>query len=233
MSANSIKFLFSKFINYYLSTIIPKNGLNIRNTYIIHFNVLISCAKLSDNLDMDPDDRSLNERSAEHVSIQVVVLSLIVALCILERMNYKVDRTSNGRRTKLLMIAVIISNALFALSTLANNTMCLYCPAQGAVMMDTRWVMKWFNWLFLIHRAKLAQGMTPILSKKWFNKIVPGIITLLVVFVMLNMTASALQHEGWFCGTYSDNDDIQACGLAGGADDATDDETKKSLQSVY
>ena len=154
--------------------------------------------------------KSGNRNLSESVSIPVVVLLLILGLFVLERINRKVDRSTNGKRTKWLMIAVIISNAVHCVVILTKFTMCLHCSAQYALLVDTRWVMKWFNLLFMIHRAKLAQGMTPTLSKKWFNKYLPRTITLFMFVMMIGFTYGSLLING-VCATYSDIDGIQFC----------------------
>ena len=155
---------------------------------------------------------------SEQLFIQIIVFVLVLILSILEKANHKKDRSSNGKRTNRLMIGVIIANAAFTLCWLTYNSMCLHCPAQYVLVMDTRWIMRWFNLMFLIHRAKLAQGMTPILSKKWFNKIFPAIITFVTVLFFLISIPLGLQKET-MCETYKSMDaDIQQCALAAGYD---------------
>ena len=170
---------------------------------------------MSDELhdDSEEKERDPEEVSAsDHLSILVIVFLLIFILSILEKVHHKEDRTSNGRRTNRLMIGVIIANAVFTLCMLLYNTACLHCPLQWALVTNTRWIMRWFNLLFMIHRAKLAQGMTPILSAKWFNKILPRIITFFIVLFILASTPSNLKRET-ICKTYNDIN-IQQCASA-------------------
>ena len=170
-----------------------------------------------------PDDLredSTDTSESDDLYILVIVLLLIIILFILEKVGNKVDTSSNGKRTNRLMIGVIIANATFTSSHLLYETMCLHCPVQYVLMMNTRWIMRWFNWLFLIHRAKLAQGMTPILSKKWFTKILPTIISFFTVLFLFMSTFHGLQKET-MCRTYTSiGMDIEHCSLSDGYDGA-------------
>ena len=169
-------------------------------------------AKMSGEPHDDSAEQETNE--SQQLSIQVIVFLLILILVILEKINHKEDGSSNGKRTNRLMIGVIIVNSVFTLCWISYKTVCIHCPVQYVLMVDTRWVMRWFNWQFLIHRAKLAQGMTPILSKKWFTKIFPGIITFVIVLFFFISIPSGLQKETT-CETYKSIDiDVQQCALA-------------------
>ena len=170
-----------------------------------------------DSIDKERGPKEIN--ASDHIPILIVVFLLILILLILEKVNHKEDRSSNGKRTNRLMIGVIIANATFTLCVLTFNTMCLLCPVQYALALDTRWIMRWLNLLFLIHRAKLAQGMTPILGKKWFNKILPTIITTVTVLFLLVSTKGCLEQE-MICNTYNDMD-IQQCVVTEGLDGGT------------
>ena len=163
---------------------------------------------------------SIELNASDHLPIILTVFLLMLILVILEKVNHKVDSSSNGKRTNRLMIGVIIANGTFTLCMLTATTMCLHCTGQLVLYMDTRCIMRWFNLLFLIHRAKLAQGMTPILSNKWFTKILPRIVTFFFVIQLLGSTGSSLQKET-ICKTYNDMD-IEYCTIAGGYDGSSD-----------
>ena len=166
-------------------------------------------------------------KDSNHVTYLVIVFLLILIVFILEKVNHKVDRSNNGKRTNRLMIGVIIANATFTLCALFYNTTCLHCAVQYALMLDAKWIMRWFNLLFLIHRAKLAQGMTPILSKKWFTKILPRIITFVTVMFLILTTVSSFSKE-MICETYNDIG-LQYCDVAGGYTNSASDVLKALL----
>ena len=159
-----------------------------------------------DSVEKETDPEEIN--ASDHLPIQIIVFLMILILIILEKVNHKEDRSSNGKRTNRLMIGVIIANATFTVCVLTYSTTCGLCSLQLVLFVDARWIMRWFNMLFMIHRAKLAQGMTPILSTKWFTKILPRIITFFIVLLLLGTTKSCLEKET-FC-TYNDID-IQQC----------------------
>ena len=192
-----------------------RNGI-IDYVSIIRIDTFIS-AKMSDELQEDSaekvkDSEQEQESVFDYLPIIVIVFLLMLILLILEKVNHKEDRSSNGKRTNRLMIGVIIANATFTLFMLTSNIACLFCPVQLVLFLDSRCIMRWFNLMFLIHRAKLAQGMTPILSKKWFTKILPRIITFIFGLFVLGTTKSSLEKET-ICKTYNDID-IQQCAVA-------------------
>ena len=200
--------------------------MHITPLYSIHFLI-----KMSDDINEESAEKSEIRNASEWIPIPVIVFLLIIALCVLEKINHKVDLSSNAKRTKWLMNAVIISNLIGAISSFIWNTMCFNCPIQAVELGDTRLIMKWVNYLFLIHRAKLAQGMTPLLSKKWFNKIIPGIITFVFVISLVFSTLGLLKvyKEYGVCGMYHRVDGMQFCFLAGGYDNKMDDENLMAL----
>ena len=57
-----------------------------------------------------------------------------------------------------------------------------------------------FLYLFLIHRAKLSQGMTPIFSEKYFTKIFPSIVwilgsILIIFYVLISFDEWSADHQ--------------------------------------
>ena len=180
------------------------------------FPSICSFTKMSKDFE-DGAETTIDHNASEIVSMPIIVLLLILVLSVFERLNHKVDRSSNGKRTNRMMIGVIISNFVFTSFVLMRLVMCMHCAVQEALVIEARWIMKWFNLQFMIHRAKLAQGMTPILSKKWFNKILPRSITFFTVIFMF-FTLNGVRSSEAICHTYRDIDSIQACWMPGGFD---------------
>ena len=77
-------------------------------------------------------------------------------------------------------------------------------------MFHCRLVVKGINLLFLIHRAKLAQGMSPVLSQKWFEKVFPTIVAVIIIVFVAVVTRNTLEMQ-MECVSYLDSDVFQWC----------------------
>lgn len=108
------------------------------------------------------------------VSVPILVFLLIIPVLVIEWLNRKDGRTSRkARRTQCLLVSVFVSSAIFASASLVLSTVCWHCTGQIALWFFIMFIMRAINLAYLVHRAKLAQGMQPVLGRKCFEKILP------------------------------------------------------------
>lgn len=162
---------------------------------------------MSDSFKPPPDDC----KASIVLSIECIVFLFILPVLLLDRYSHKQSRSREGKRTHFLMIVVVISNAIFQITNILRSTTCLTsCNAIMVAFINSRVVLKGINLIFLIHRAKLVQGMAPILSKKWFEKIIPSIVILLDLVLIVLMTRIALGTE-YHCAMHTDSNSVHFC----------------------
>ena len=142
--------------------------------------------------------------SEESIIVAIIGLVFLLPVFILERLNQQPIRSRNARITKWLMFGVIASNALHHTSFLIDLFVCAQCQIQWSIYGVTKSILKGFNLIFLIHRAKLVQGITPVISKKWFEKIFPAVIVVIIcgfifgnIDVGMNSQTECVPYNHW------------------------------------
>lgn len=154
-----------------------------------------------------------------NASVPVVSFVFVLPVFAIEISNRKADRSQNAQRTHRLMIAVLISNTIFATAQIIFWLVCWHCTAEITLWILSRWIMKGVNLIFLIHRAKLGQGMAPVLNVRWFEKILPRCIIIpFSIFTIISVGGTCLFKET-VCKTYSDTNAVHHCDLRDELDD--------------
>ena len=109
------------------------------------------------------------------------------------------------------MIAVMTSNTIYHLIWSTKWLGCNRCTLLMSSYFVSRVVVKGINQIFLLHRAKVVQGMAPVLSKKWFEKILPAIIGVIVVVFTFGSIIGAMDTH-WICHRSDDDwSSIETC----------------------
>ena len=162
---------------------------------------------------MSNDDESSDSRDSAlfWVTLEFVIISSILPVLFLDRWSTRPSRSPNWKRTKYLMTWVFFSNILFQLISVLRHTACIDCPWITVILMDSRAILKGINLIFFIHRAKLVQGMSPVLSQKWFDRILPIIVAVIVFGFILVGTKVTFAAE-FECTPYVDSSIFQRCG---------------------
>lgn len=151
------------------------------------------------------------------VTIETFIFLLILPVYILDLCSKKRNSSRNAKHTKRLMLAVFLSNGFHQMTWLMFVTTCKYCTAEILLMAHSRAVVRGINQLFLIHRAKLVQGMRPILSKKCFTTILPTIVMVWTIGCLTFGTVYNISHvRDWRCGSYVDSESLNWCRDPGG-----------------
>ena len=135
---------------------------------------------------------------------------LLLPVVLLHALNKREIRTRNTKFTKWLMIGVLASNGVNQSLFVLKCLFCGYCTVITGLWFSSKAIVKAVNLLFLIHRGKLVQGMNPILSKKWFEKILPTIIVVIIcgfIFSILKSNA----NEDYTCTQYEDWNNGHTC----------------------
>ena len=149
--------------------------------------------------------------AARQIPLAITVLISIVPIVILNVSTKRTARSRNGRITKWLMIGVIASNASYQIIFLMRWLVCEYCPWIIASWQCSRVIVKGFNLTFLLHRAGLAQGLTPVLSKKWFDLILPAVIVLGMTWFLVSVVLGEIQDGEYDCVEYHDWNSMDHC----------------------
>ena len=116
------------------------------------------------------------------------------------------------------MVAVLISNTVFAITQIMFWSVCWQCTVEITFWILSRWIMGGINLIFLIHRAKLVQEVipNPVLGAKWFDTILPRCIIMpfpiFAIFAMISVGDTYFMKET-VCKTYSDTDIFEYCDL--------------------
>lgn len=149
----------------------------------------------------------------ESIILAIIVFVLLLPVLIVDRLNQRpIRRSRDARITKWLMFGVIASNALHQTAVLAKFFICAHCIFLWSSWGVTKAIVKVFNQIFLIHRAKLVQGITPVdvLSTKWFEQIFPAFIVVIgsgFIFASINMYIGVQTK----CSPYDDWDGLYYC----------------------
>ena len=156
------------------------------------------------------DDDSSNREGLAFISVTaaIVIFISILPVLVLDRRSRKPNRSRDAKRTQCLMTGVFISNLLFQLIVVLRYTVCVHCTVMTATMFICRSVLKGINWIFLIHRSKLVQGMSPVLSKKWFEKVFPILAAVLTFGFIAVGTRNSMKLD-LECVLYSDSDVLE------------------------
>lgn len=163
----------------------------------------------------EPEEASLDPQSPEipayiGVTMQFFIFMLILPVFLLELCSNKRNKSRGAKYTKRLMIAVLLSNSAHQVTWILLWTTCMNCLATATAMVHSRTILRGINLLFLIHRAKVVQGMTPILSLRWFNTIMPAI----VLFWGIGFSVfHSLTHPDteFHCSAYTDSGTFHWC----------------------
>eukprot|EP01083_Nonionella_stella_P277288 942601_1 len=147
---------------------------------------------------------------AQGVSIALVLSALIIQLCI-PRQAQVSQNPQDLKKTDRLILITILCNLLFIIAeTILSKSGCWQCKILLLVKTQVYLASKLFNYLFCIHRAKLAQELRPTFSKTTFEKTLPIIA---VSFVATGSITSVftLPSANVYCGGYFDTDKLSFC----------------------
>ena len=117
------------------------------------------------------------------------------------------------------MVGVMVFNTMSHLIYMGRWLGCTDCKLLYGSAYVSKAVVKGINMIFLIHRAKLAQGMSPVLSNKWFEKILSafagGIVIILIAATINSIMALEFiceQGNDWtfltYCTRANDEDNL-------------------------
>lgn len=158
----------------------------------------------------DSNEPNPNQTASFFVTLEVIVLLSFLPVVLLDLRSRKVNRSQDAKRTKLLMIAVFVSNFVFQAIFMMHNTACFDCNIENSILVATRHATKGINFLFLIHRANIVQGMSPILGKVWFEKILPAVAVLFTLGYTISTTRDIMMLK-IECNAYADTDTLKTC----------------------
>lgn len=144
------------------------------------------------------------------IPFEIFILLLILPVFFLDLCSKKRNRSRDARLTKALMLAVFFSNLIHQMTWILLFTTCSHCVATAIGVVQTRNILRGINLLFLIHRAKLVQGMTPILSRKWFTKILPTFVVCWHLGWVIWGVKNGIETEQ-SCESYADSDTFHWC----------------------
>ena len=159
---------------------------------------------------METDTDKIEYRATELIPISIAVMLLLIPVLILQATNHEPPRNRRAKHTKWLMLCVMASNTFQQFSFYFEWFLCRYCRVSGAGWGCSRAIVKGFNLTFLLHRAKLAQGMAPVLSRKWFEKILPTFIWLAISGFVFSIIEVETRMQ-YICIQYTDWNAIDHC----------------------
>ena len=154
--------------------------------------------------------------AAYEISSDVVAFMLVLFVFVVERIGSSSRRPASreGRITKHLMTATILINASMYMFLCIPRFICVgvHCQAIHTIHGNMMLVCRTINFLFMVHRAKLAQGISQILNKTWFEKRLP--IFFIVSAVLCSMCMSPYWIAGeveWACVHHTDARSVRFC----------------------
>lgn len=152
-----------------------------------------------------------------YIIFEIFILVTLLPVGFLDLRSRKSNRSREAKRTQHLMVGVFLCNAVYQVISIINYSVCSHCNTLYAVWSVCRCLMLGINWIFLIHRAKLVQGMSPVLDAVWFEKILPATLALVMLGFIVNSIRLCMLSE-FTCRPYSDNNTLQFCWLEDGQD---------------
>lgn len=158
----------------------------------------------------DDGEEEIRYSAMESIPIAIITFVMILTVFILEKVNQRPIRCRNAQITKWLMFGVIASNSSFQIVVLIEQFLCAQCRILSISWGCTRAIQKAINVMFLIHRAKLVQGITPVLSKKWFEKIFPSVIFVAFCGFMFGSINGPMGRQ-YACRPYDDWGSLSLC----------------------
>ena len=177
--------------------------------------------------DEDEETLKFHQRTSVHSVVTLVVLLLLIPPILAEWMNNRPVRSRNAKLTRYLMIGVITFNTLSHLLWIGRWLGCVNCGLLVGFMFTSKAVVKGINMAFLIHRAKLVQGMSPVLSKKCFEKILPAIVAGIVFIYIAGIIKSLTNPDlVWICVQGNDWKSIQFCSSEKTEDNQSNDDAR-------
>ena len=144
------------------------------------------------------------------IPISTSGLLLLIPVLILQAVVKREIRSRNARITKWLILGVFASNGTYQSIFALKWLVCGYCKVILGSLSCSKAIVKAFNLLFLIHRAKLVQGMNPILSKKWFEKIFPTIVVVIISGFIFSIIKN-IANRDFGCTNFEDWSDGHTC----------------------
>lgn len=145
------------------------------------------------------------------IPFNILVLILIAPVFVAEKLHREHVRSNNQKRTKYLLWGVFVTNTTYQVWSIVLSMICVECAVLWAAAYSTRSLLKGTNLLFLVHRAKVAQGMDPILSMMWFEKVFPSIIILQMVGFIGATIYEAAYGQEHHCRSYPDSNTLRVC----------------------
>jgi len=148
------------------------------------------------------------------IPIIAASFSLVAVVLIIECQTSRTQpvRSHAGRKTNRLMMATIISNAAIYLLIGFLRFVCLECKFMNILIINCIFICRTINFIFMVHRAKIVQGMTPLLSDNWFDKKLPIFYVGIGTFCASIMTIFfAVSDITYTCLPYSDTSLLHMC----------------------
>ena len=144
------------------------------------------------------------------VTFEIFLLLLVLPVFVLLICSRKQYRSREAKRTQRLMLAVLLSNCACQVTWILLFSSCMHCVWTAASIVNARTIQRGINLLFLIHRAKLVQGMAPIVSVIWFNTILPAIVVVWTIVFLIIGTINSMDRP-WRCVSYIESETFEWC----------------------
>lgn len=174
-------------------------------------------------MEIDEESRPIRDVH-QGFSIFIAMNLAIIPVLLMNSCGERTGRNQDARRTRSLMWALIICNMSLSLLFAIRDIACTHCTVISILLVNNRQICRGINLIFLVHRAKLVQGMSPILSKKWFEKILPISIAVGIALFMFAFSQGQM-GEDIQCILYADSETFGFCWNMELSHDA-DEETK-------
>ena len=171
---------------------------------------IVHNTKIMPPLSGENEQEYTTDKAFIQIPLVLLALLLLVPVFVVELVNRQPVRSRIAKQTRNLMFGVIACNTIHHLIFILSWLACGYCKLLFGAVYITRSIVKGCNLLFLVHRCKVAQGMAPVLSRKWFEKIFPAIIVGIVV-VFIAAIIYSLSGMQYVCKPYNDTDLFQIC----------------------
>ena len=150
-------------------------------------------------------------RAAIYLSFQsfglLMILVLLLFDCIKSQSN--IAYPQQQRITKRFVALLIVFGTCLQSIRILRGSIC-HCAWMVSVDQTLMFLCKFLGYGFFIHRAKLAQALTPMLSVKWFETRLPGMVTAFCLFLIVSRFVSDI-HDEYVCSSYVDADSIGMC----------------------
>eukprot|EP01083_Nonionella_stella_P175127 608955_1 len=148
----------------------------------------------------------------QYICNSITLLSLLVLIHTIRRRKRQGPLPADASYTYKLTTLIVVLNLMYSIIDAILSRVCFQCNVMVPIRTNLFIIAKVSNYLWFIHRAKLSQGLNPLLSENCFTKVLPRIVIIIGCIYCIGMDVSVILGSGGLvCTHWEDADTERAC----------------------